>query len=238
MKLDILAFAAHPDDVEISCSGTLMKMIYQGLSAGIVDLTKGELGSRGSAELRKQEAAAASKLIGLSIRENLNLKDGFFAHDETSLRLIIEMIRKYQPEIVLCTAPSDRHPDHGRACKIVLDACFYSGLLKIETKIDGVNQAIHRPRAVYSYIQDYYLKPDFVVDVTEYWDKKIETLKCFGSQFYSPESGEPKTPISGEEFFEFLKGRALNIGRPAGYLYAEGFITHRTPGVNSLLDMK
>jgi len=237
MKLDILAFGAHPDDVEISCGGTLMKLIDEGSSVGIVDLTKGELGSRGSAELRKQEAAAASNLIGLSTRENLDLKDGYFTHDEASVRLVIEKIRKFKPEVVLCTAPTDRHPDHGRACKLILDACFYSGLLKIETRVDDVNQDLHRPRAVYSYIQDYYLQPDFVIDISNYWERKIEALKCFGSQFYSPKSGEPKTPISGEEFFDFLKGRAMNMGRPAGYLYAEGFKTHRTPGVKSLLDL-
>lgn len=238
MKLDILAFAAHPDDVEISCSGTLMKMIASGSKVGLIDLTRGELGSRGSAELRDSEAAAASSLMGISARENLGLKDGFFNYDETSLRLVIEKIRAYKPDVVLCNAPSDRHPDHGRASKLVQDACFYSGLLKIETSVDGVRQEPHRPRAVYSYIQDYYLKPDFVVDVTPFWDKKIEVLKCFSSQFFSPTSDEPKTPISGEEFFQFLKGRALNVGRPAGYLYGEGFITHRTPGVEGLMDLQ
>lgn len=237
MKLDILAFAAHPDDVEISCGGSLMKMIDSGQTAGIVDLTRGELGSRGSAELRKSESAAASEMMGLSVRENLGLKDGFFENNEDSVRRIVEMIRKYQPDIVLCNSPSDRHPDHGRASKLVYEACFYSGLIKIETELNGENQHPWRPRAVYSYIQDYYLQPNFVMDVTDYWEKKIEVLKCYGSQFYDPGSDEPKTPISGAEFFEFLRGRAINFGRPAGYLLAEGFITHRAAGVKSLKDL-
>lgn len=233
-KLNILAFAAHPDDAEISAAGTLLKAVAQGHKVGIIDLTQGELGSRGSTELRKKEAENASHVLGLSVRENLKLADGFFEHNEASLRAVIEMIRKYQPDIVLCNSHTDRHPDHGRASKLVSDACYYSGLVKIETTVDGVMQEKWRPRAVYQYIQDYYLKPDFVIDVTPFWNKKIEALKCFSSQFYDPQSAEPLTPISGEEFFDFLKGRALQMGRPAGFLLAEGFIADRIIGVDDL----
>lgn len=232
-KLDILAFGAHPDDVEISAGGSIIRAIQQGFKVGIVDLTRGELGSRGSAEVRDQESAKASKMLGIEYRNNLALKDGFFEHNEESSMRAIEMIRLHQPRIVLCPAPSDRHPDHGRSSKIIQDACFYSGLLKIETNYQGSSQASWRPTAVYSYIQDYYLKPDFVVDIASVWDEKIEILKCYSSQFYSQESSEPKTPISGADFFDFLKGRAMQMARPAGLLLAEGFITHRTPAVHS-----
>jgi N-acetylglucosamine malate deacetylase 1 len=233
-KLDILAIAAHPDDVEISCSGTLLRAVADGKKVGILDLTRGELGSRGSAEIRMSESAASAKVLHLAVRENLGLKDGFFSHDEQSIKLIIQQIRRYQPDIILCNAPSDRHPDHGRASKLTKDACFYSGLLKIETEWEG-NQQVHwRPKAVYSYIQDYYMEPDFVVDISEFWDKKMEALKCFSSQFYDPKSNEPKTPISGEEFFEFLHARAMQYGRPSGFLLAEGFVTDRPVGIKSL----
>lgn len=232
-KLDILAIAAHPDDVEISAGGTILKSIEQGKTVGIVDLTRGELGTRGSGELRLEEAAEASKRLGITARENLGLKDGFFKDDEASMRLLIEAIRKYRPEIVLTNAPSDRHPDHGRASKFVNDACFFAGLPKIET---GDLKA-HRPKAVYMFVQDYYLKPDFVVDVTEYWERKENVLRAFGSQFFNPDSKEPVTPISGADFFDFLRARGSNFGRPAGFKYAEGFITTRQPGVNDLFHL-
>lgn len=232
MKLDILAIAAHPDDVEISAGGTVIRAVRDGKRVGIIDLTKGEMGSRGSGELRLQEAKRASEILGTSVRENLELADCFFEHNEASLRKIMEVIRKYRPEIVLTNAPSDRHPDHGRASKLVRDACFYSGLLRIET-----GQEHWRPKSVYMFNQDYYNRPDFVVDVTSVWDEKIEALKAYSSQFYNPESKEPKTPISGIEFFEFLKARSMDFGRPAGFLLAEGFLVDRTPGVNSLLDL-
>lgn len=233
MKLDILAIAAHPDDVEISAAGTLMRSIAQGKKVGIVDLTQGELGSRGSAELRLKEAAKASEIIGIHARENLGLADGFFRDDEETLKKIIAVIRKYQPEIVLTNALADRHPDHGRAAKLVNDACFYSGLRKIET-----GQEAWRPKALYHFGQDYYQKPDFVVDITAFWDKKVEALMAFSSQFYDPNSTEPKTPISGEEFFDFIKARNMDFGRPAGYLIAEGFVAARAIGVKDLFDIQ
>lgn len=232
MKLDILAIAAHPDDVEISAGGTVARSIAQGKKVGIIDLTMGELGSRGSGELRLIEAAKASEILGISARENLALADGFFTADKASMIKLIEKIRHYKPEIILTNAPSDRHPDHGRASKFVRDACFYSGLRKIET-----GQEHWRPKAVYMFNQDYYNKPDFVVNVTEYWDIKMMALKAYGSQFFDPNSSEPKTPISGEEFFDFLKSRAMEFGRPSGYLLAEGFMVDRAPGVNDLFDL-
>lgn len=236
--LDILAFAAHPDDVEISAGGTLYKSTSMGQRVGIIDLTQGELGSRGSAALRREEAANASRVLGITARENLCLRDGFFTHDEDSLRAVIMMIRKYRPQVVLCNSPTDRHPDHGRAAKLVAEACYYSGLTKIETHEAEEKQHPWRPKAVYQYIQDYFLKPHFVIDVSECWQKKIEALKCYGSQFFDPYTTEPATPISGEDFFDFLKGRALTMGRPAGYHLAEGFITLRYAGVPHLLAMQ
>lgn len=237
MKVDILALAAHPDDVEISCSATILKHISLGKKVAIVDLTKGELGTRGSAEERLIEAHASAKLLGLTDRVNLGFRDGFFTHDEAHLLAIVRMIRKYQPEIVLCNAISDRHPDHGKAGKLIADACFLSGLKKIETSLNGEVQTHWRPKAVYHYIQDYYLKPDFVVDVTGFEQKKIESIKAFKTQFYDSASAEPKTPISGEDFFEFLLGRMKEYGRPIGVEYAEGFTSSRYIGVNRLDDL-
>lgn len=232
MKLDILAIAAHPDDVEISAGGTVAKSIAQGKKVGIVDLSMGELGSRGSGELRLIEAANAQRILGISTRDNLGLADGFFTSDKESTLKLIEKIRQYQPEIILTNAPHDRHPDHARASKFVRDACFYSGLRRIET-----GQPHWRPKAIYMFNQDYYNKPDFVVDITEYWDIKMESLKAYASQFFDPNSTEPATPISGSEFFDFLKSRAMEFGRPSGYLLAEGFMVDRTPGVNDLFDL-
>lgn len=237
MKLDLLAFAAHPDDVEISAGGTIAKTVAQGKKVGIVDLTRGELGSRGSAELRLVEADKSSQILGLVARENLKMKDGFFDRNEESLLSIIQMIRKYQPEIVLCNSISDRHPDHGRAGALVAEAAFLSGLRKIEITGNGAAQKLWRPRAVYHYIQDFYLKPDFVIDVTDYFDIKMDAIKAFSSQFFDPKSDEPTTPISGEDFFDFLKARAMQFGRPAGMKYAEGFNVGRYPGVNGLFDL-
>ena len=237
-KLDILVFAAHPDDAELSCSGTIMKHIDAGMKVGIIDLTQGELGSRGTVETRYAEASDASKILGVEVRENLKMSDGFFEVNEENKRLIIEVVRKYQPEIVLANAISDRHPDHGRASLLVKEACFYSGLRKIETTVNGVDQEAHRPKALYHYIQDYYIKPDFVVDVTDYVDRKIEAIKAFKTQFFDPNSKEPSTPISGEDFFDFVKSRMKEMGRPAGAKYAEGFTVDRFPAVESLFDLK
>lgn len=237
MKLDILAFAAHPDDVELSASGTLMKHIARGKKVGIVDLTQGELGSRGTIETRYTEASDASRIMGIHYRENLKMRDGFFEMSEENILKIIQQIRKTQPSIVLANAISDRHPDHGRASKLVSEACFYSGLVKIETELDRVKQVAHRPKVVYHYIQDRYLKPDFVVDVSEFVDAKIEAIKAFKTQFYDPESNEPNTPISGKDFLDFIKSRMRELGRPIGADYAEGFKVERFLGVNDLFDL-
>ena len=238
MKLDILVFAAHPDDAEISACGTILKSIQQGYKVGIVDLTRGELGSRGNAELRDQESQNASEKMGLAVRENLNLADGFFEINQESTLAVIRMIRKYQPDVVMATAPHDRHPDHGRANKLVREAAFYAGLAKIETKENNIVQTKWRPRAVYFYIQDQYIKPDFVVDVAPFWQQKIEVLQCYSSQFFDPKSNEPITPISGKEFFDYLHGRALQMGRNAGFELGEGFLAEKTPGVDDIVQLK
>jgi bacillithiol biosynthesis deacetylase BshB1 len=238
MKLDILAFAAHPDDVEISAAGTLLKYISEGKSIGIVDLTEGELGTRGTVQTRYEEAETAGKLLGLSARENLRIKDGFFENSEENKRLIIQQIRRFQPEIILANSILDRHPDHGRAAKLVADACYLAGLRKIETEWEGEKQEAFRPRLILHYIQDYYIQPNFVVDVTEFMDKKIEVIKAYKTQFFNPESTEPNTPISGDEFFDFLKGRMMTVGRPAGMKYAEGFTIDRIVGVRDLFDLR
>lgn len=237
MKVDILAVGVHPDDVELGCSGTVAKHIAQGKTVGILDLTLGELGTRGNAELRTKEANAAAKILGVSFRTQLNLKDGFFSNDESSQRLIIEQIRKHQPEIVLCNAISDRHPDHGRAARLSSDACFYSGLVKIETRLDGKAQSAWRPKAVYHYIQDHFIHPDFVIDITPHFDKKHEAIMAFSSQFYKTDSNEPETPISSKEFLESLNSKMSIWGRAIGVKYAEGFTVSRYPGVNSLFDL-
>lgn len=232
MKLDILAFGAHPDDVEISASGTILKHVEQGYKCGIIDLTQGELGTRGNAELRLQEAERAKEILGLEARENLGFADGFFQNDKAHQLPIVKMIRKYQPEIVLANSITDRHPDHGKAAKLVADACFLSGLIKIET-----NEEAWRPKAVYHYIQDEYIHPDFSVDITDFWDKKLESIQAYTSQFYNPASDMPETPISGKDFLEFLRGRAMVVGRPIGAKYAEGFTAARNVGVNNLFDL-
>lgn len=237
MKLDILAFAAHPDDIELACSGTLMKHIQQGKKVGIIDLTQGELGSRGSAELRLQEAQDASKIMGVSFRYNLKMEDGFFQHSKENLIKIIEQIRRFQPEIVLANAIEDRHPDHGRASKLVSEACFLAGLRKIETELEGTKQMAFRPKMVFHYIQDRYIKPDFVIDMTEFYDRKMEAIMAYKSQFYDPNSTEPQTPISGKDFLDSLNGRMAEFGRSIGVYYAEGFTVERTIGVDSLFDL-
>ncbi len=237
MKLDILAFGAHPDDVELGCGGTLAKEIANGKTAGIVDLTRGELGTRGSAEIRDREAAAAARILGVAVRENLQMRDGFFVNDEAHQLKVIRMIRKYRPEIVLCNAIDDRHIDHGKGSKLVSDACFLSGLRKIETQLDGQNQPAYRPKAVYHYIQWKNIEPDFVVDITGYNDKRIEAILAYASQFYDPDSTEPETPIATKNFLESLNYRAQDLGRLIGTSYAEGFTAERYLAVNSLTDL-
>ncbi len=238
MKLDILAIGVHPDDVELSASGTILKHIALGKTVGILDLTRGELGTRGNAELRAQEATHASKILGLSIREQLSMADGFFENNEAHQKEIIRIIRKYQPEIVLCNAITDRHPDHGRAAKLTADACFYSGLVKVETKEDGKIQAAWRPKAVYHYIQDYFIEPDFVIDITPFMGKKIESIMAYSSQFFDPNSKEPETPISTKNFLEYVKSKGSLFGRAINVDYAEGYTVSRYIGIENLFDLK
>lgn len=238
LKLDILAFGAHPDDTELGCGGTLIKHISAGKKVGVVDLTEGQLGSRGSIATRYEEAENAANIIGLSVRENLGMQDGWFTNDKDSKHKIIQMIRKYRPEIVLANAISDRHPDHGRAAKLVAESCFYSGLIKVETFEDSIKQKVWRPKALYHYIQDYHIEPDFVIDVSDYWDKKIEAVLAFSSQFYNPNSLEKETPISSKSFLDFLSARARVVGRPINAEYGEGFTSTRYIGVENLFDIK
>ena len=238
MKLDILAFGAHPDDVELGCAGTILKEISLGKKVGIIDLTRGELGTRGSAAIRDQEANAAAKILGVVARENLEMRDGFFINDEKHQLEIIKMLRKYQPEIVLCNAIDDRHIDHGKGSKLVSDACFLSGLMKIETELEGEQQKAWRPKVIYHYIQWKNIEPDFVVDITGYTDKKIESILAYSSQFYDPKSNEPESPISSKNFLESLNYRSRDLGRLAGVEHAEGFTVERHLAVNSLADLK
>lgn len=238
MKLDILAFGAHPDDVELGCAGTILKEISLGKKVGIVDLTRGELGTRGSVAIRDQEAKAAAKILGVVARENLEMRDGFFVNDDKHQLEIIKMIRKYQPEIVLCNAIDDRHIDHGKGSKLVSDACFLSGLMKIETQLNGEKQTAWRPKIVYHYIQWKNIEPDFVVDITGFTEKKIEAILAYGSQFYDANSKEPESPISSKNFLESLNYRSRDLGRLAGVEHAEGFTVERYLAVNSLADLK
>ena len=234
MKLDILAFGAHPDDVELGCAATIAKEVSLGKKVGIVDLTQGELGTRGSAELRKVEAANAAKILGVVARENLGFADGFFVNDKEHQIKIIEMIRKYRPEIVLCNAIDDRHIDHGKGSKLVSNACFLSGLQKIETELNGVKQEKWRPKLVYHYIQWKNIDPDFVVDVTGFMDKKIDSVMAYSSQFFDPNSKEPETPITSKNFTDSIEYRARDLGRLIGKDYAEGYTVERYVAVDSL----
>ena len=237
MKIDILAIGIHPDDVELSCSGTIAKHIALGKKVGILDLTQGELGTRGNAELRTKEANEAAIILGVSFRTQLNLKDCFFENNEENQKKIIEIIRKHQPEIILCNAISDRHPDHGRASKLVSDASFYSGLIKIETHSDNKIQQAWRPKAVYHYIQDQYIHPDFVIDISDFIDIKHKAIMAYSSQFYNPSSNEPETPISSKHFIESVNSKMSILGRDIGVKFAEGFTVNRYPGINSLFDL-
>ncbi len=237
MKLDILAFGAHPDDVELGCGGTIAKEIALGKKVGIIDLTRGELGTRGSAEIRDNEAVKASKILGVSLRENLHMRDGFFINDEEHQLAIIRVLRKYKPEIVLCNAIEDRHIDHGKGSKLVSDACFLSGLRKIETEFNKEKQDTWRPKHVYHYIQWKNIKPDFVVDITGYSEIKVAAILAYDSQFYNPDTNEPETPIATKNFLESLNYRSQDLGRLIGVDYAEGFTTERHLGVNSLANL-
>lgn len=238
MKIDILAIGAHPDDIELSASGTLFRHIDMGYSVALCDLTQGELGTRGSGPLRLQEAEAAKKIIGAVARENLGMKDGFFLHNEENMIKIIRVIRKYQPEIILANAIHDRHPDHGKASKLISDACFFAGLIKIQTEDEsGYTQQPWRPKAVYHYIQDRNIKADLVVDITPYMDKKIESIMAYGSQFFNPDSDEPETPISSKAFIDFIKAKNKSYARDIGVEYAEAFTVERNIGVKNLFDL-
>lgn len=237
MKLDILAFGAHPDDVELGCSGTLAKEISLGKKVGIIDLTRGELGTRGSAEIRDNEAAKAAKILNVPVRENLNMRDGFFMNDELHQLEIIKILRKYRPEIVLCNAVDDRHIDHPKGSKLVSDACFLSGLRRIETELDNESQAAWRPKLVYHYIQWKSIQPDFVVDITDFIEVKMQSIMAYDSQFYNPDTKEPQTPIATKNFLDSVKYRAQDLGRIIGTEYAEGFTVERYLAVNSLSDL-
>lgn len=234
MKVDILAFGVHPDDIELSCAGTILAAIAQGKKVAIVDLTQGELGTRGTIETRKIEAQNAATILGVSARENLKMADGFFTNDEAHQKKIIQAIRKYTPQIILCNAPSDRHPDHGRSAALVVDAAFLSGLRKIETFDDNGNlQQKHRAAYVFHYIQDKYLEPSFLIDITAYHQKKIESILCYSTQFYSTDNSEPQTYISSPMFLETVKARAMMLGKRIGVEYAEGFISNKMIGLQS-----
>ena len=237
MKLDILVFGAHPDDVELSCGGTIAKEISLGKKVGIIDLTRGELGTRGTAEIRDEEAENAGKILGVTIRENLHFRDGFFTNDEEHQLKVIEMIRKYQPDIVIANAVEDRHIDHGKGSKLVSDACFLSGLRKIETRQEGINQEAWRPALVYHYIQWKNLAPDVVVDITGFIDVKVASLMAYKSQFYDPNSTEPVTPIATKNFKESILYRAADLGRLINTEYGEGFNAERYVAVSSLSDL-
>ncbi len=234
MKLDILVFGAHPDDAELGAGGTIAKEIANGKKVGIVDLTRGELGTRGTAEIRDSEAQAAAGILQVAVRENLKFRDGFFINDEAHQLAIIKMVRKYQPEIVLCNAIDDRHIDHGKGSKLVSDACFLSGLIKISTTIENNTQAPWRPKFVYHYIQWKNLVPDFVIDISGFMDVKVKSILAYGSQFHDANSKEPETPISSKTFIESVKYRAQDLGRLVGTDYAEGFNVERLIAVESL----
>jgi len=237
MKLDILALAAHPDDIELSSSGTLLEAILNGKKAGIIDFTRGELGTRGTPEIREQEANKSAQILGLSARENLGFRDGFFKNDEEHQLALIKMIRKYQPEIVLANAFDDRHSDHSRASQLAKEACFISGLKNVKTEIDGVQQQAWRPKTVYHYIQSIPSQPDFIVDVSDVWERKVESIRAFASQFFDPNSAEPNTYISSPEFMKMIEARAIHYGHEIGVKYGEGFNVERMTGVGDVFDL-
>lgn len=238
MKVDILAFGAHPDDVELGCGGTLAKEVSLGKTVAIIDLTRGELGTRGSVPIRDAEAQKGAAALGIQLRENLNFRDGFFVNDEAHQLEVIKMIRKYQPEIVLCNAIKDRHIDHGKGSQLVSDACFLAGLAKINTQYNGQTQAAWRPKQVYHYIQWETIEPDFVVDISGFMDQKTAAVKAYASQFFNPNAHEPETPISSVNFIDSITYRARDLGRLTGVAHAEGFTKERYLAVNSLADLK
>lgn len=238
MKLDILVFAVHPDDAELGCSGTILKHIAAGRKVGIVDLTRGELGTRGTAETRDAEAAKSAAILGLHARENLQMRDGFFKNDEEHQLEVIRMVRKYKPEIILSNALHDRHPDHGRAGDLVNDAVFLSGLSKITTELNGEQQVPWRPEMVLQYIQDRYIEPDILIDVTDFWEKKMEAIHAFSTQFFNPDNDDQVTYISSPEFLKVIDARARDLGKYIGAKYAEGFTSRKYLGVDNLFQLR
>lgn len=238
MKLDLLVLAVHPDDAELGCSGTIIKHIAQGKKVGIIDFTKGELGTRGTIETRMEESKNASDIMGIHARENIGIRDGFFKNDEEHQLEVVKMIRKYQPEIILTNALYDRHPDHGRASDLSNDAIFLSGLRKIETNLDGASQEPWRPRLTLQYIQDTYIKPDIIVDISEQMEQKLDAIRAFKTQFDSPSEDEPQTYISTPAFLHSVIARAREMGKNIGAEYGEGFTSRKLLGVDSLFDLQ
>ena len=236
MKLDILVFGSHPDDAELGAGATIAKSIAQGKKVGVIDLTRGELGTRGTREIRDKEAIESSRILGLSVRENMEFQDGFFVNDKAHQLALVQMIRKYRPDVVLANAVEDRHIDHAKGSKLVSDACFLSGLVKVDTKLEGKDtwQEPWRPSRVYHYIQWKNLEPDFVVDVSDFIDKKMEAINAYASQFFDPKSKDPETPISSKNFLDSIRYRARDLGRLVGVEYAEGFNAERYPVVDDL----
>ena len=237
MKLDILVLAAHPDDAELTCSGTLALHAAMGKKVGIVDLTQGEMGTRGTPEQRLEEAKESARILGLQVRDNLGLEDMFFQNDRKHQLEVIRKIRQYQPDIVLANAVTDRHPDHGKGASLAIDACFMAGLRKIETEHEGNPQEAWRPKQLFHFIQSQYIQPHFVVDVTDYWDRKLASIGAFKSQFFNPESKEPATYISSENFMKFIDARGREFGQAIGVTYGEGFTLNKQLGVRSLYDL-
>lgn len=234
MKLDLLVIAAHPDDAELSAGGTIIANVAQGRQVGIIDLTRGEMGTRGTPELRMKEAADAAKIMGVAVRENLGFEDAFFVNDREHQLAIAQKIRKYRPEVVIANARADRHPDHGRASELIAQACFVAGLAKVATSHDGNAQAAWRPKNVYHMIQSNFIDPDFVVDVSAYWEQKMEAVRAYKSQFFDPQSDEPETFISTPAFMNLIESRGVEMGQPVGFDYAEGFTIDKRMGIKDL----
>ena len=237
MKLDILVLAAHPDDAELGCAGTILKHIAAGHSVGIIDFTRGEMGTRGTPAIREKEAAEAARILGVKARENLELADGFFQNDKASQLAVVRAIRKYRPEIVLANATYDRHSDHGRAAQLAHDGFFLSGLAKIETQADGKAQTAWRPKVLYHYIQSQLLPPDIIVDISGFWERKMDAVKAYKSQFYDPSSTEPESYVSKPEFLKMVEARAIEFGHAIGVSHGEGYTVRRTVGVKSLFEL-
>ncbi len=238
MEVDILVFAAHPDDAELCCAGTILVQRSLGNTVGMIDLTKGEMGTRGTADIRMKEAENAGKILGLSFRENMGFRDYFFTNDLSHQEAVVRKIRKYRPRMILANAISDRHPDHGKGAALIKDAVFLAGLVRFETEEDGQKQAPHRPQVVYHFIQNNYIEPDFIVDVSNHWEKKMESIKAYTSQFYNPDSNEPESFISSRGFLDFIEARAKAFGHRIGVKYGEGLTVSRDIGVTDLFHLK